>query len=153
MIPDAATARDRVANLLVEHLGPCDGCKWAPTSADCPRARLISALEPLAAVWLAATTPTSTNAPQTPSWTWQPYLLLLWHGSGLGREPDAVIEGELADQLRASLSWITAQTSRWAVDPDPVEDDADWPYPSDGQLGDWVRDLRQLADRIEDTRP
>ena len=26
-------------------------------------------------------------------------------------------------------------------------------HQSDGQLGDWVRDLRQLADRIEDTRP
>ncbi len=152
MIPDAATARDLLANLLAEHIGWCDCTEPSGTSTECPRARLISALEPLAAVWLATTTPTSTDAPQTPSWTWQPYLLLLWHGSGLGRDPDAVVEGELADQLRASLSWITAQTVRWADDPDPDEDD-DQPYPSDGQLGDWVRDLRQLADRIEDTRP
>lgn len=152
MTPDAATARDLLANLLAEHLGWCDCTEPSGTATQCPRARLISALEPLATVYLAATDTNSSEAPWLPSWSWQPGLLLLWHGSSLGREPDAVIDGELADQLRASLSWITAQTSRWADDPDPVEDD-DRPYPSDGQLGDWVRDLRQLADRIEDTRP
>lgn len=96
--------------------------------------------------------------PQTPSWSYTQgtQTLQLWVGrpwsAGGSRTPDAVIVGPLADMLVTALSWLAAQSSAWIDQPDEPDDDEP-PYPSDGQLGDWVRELRMLADRIEETRP
>ena len=91
------------------------------------------------------------HGPDLPSWSYDPdqRTIRIWvSGSQPPDGQHVTAQGDLAELLRANLSWVYTHTR--LPDPDEVEPEPDGP--DDADLGDWARTLRQLAERIEETR-
>ena len=91
------------------------------------------------------------HGPDLPSWSYDPgqRTIRIWvSGSQPPDGQHVTAQGDLAELLCANLSWVYTHTR--LPDPDEVEPEPDGP--DDADLGDWARTLRQLAERIEETR-
>lgn len=89
------------------------------------------------------------HGPDLPSWSYDPdqRTIRIWvSGSQPPDGQHVTAQGDLAELLCANLSWVYNHTRA----PDEVEVEPDGP--DDADLGDWARTLRQLAERIEETR-